>query len=210
MTYTASQSMDPQLLTRYREGDETAFRELVNQYKNTLYTFLRRFFIRHDLVEDVFQETLLQVYASRASYDNSRPLQPWLLTIAANKAKDAMRIAKRHQAIPVSDLVYGNGLSIENVLNTFASYDADPSTQLEQAETVALIRNVVASLPRNQCEILTLAYFMQLRHKQIADALDIPIGTVKSRLHTAITRFSKKWKETCEHSQTREESGLLY
>ena len=82
---------DAELLTRYTAGDEAAFREIVNRYKNSLYAFLRQFLNRHDLVEDVFQETFLQLFASRDSFDTNRPLRPWLFTIAANKAKDALR-----------------------------------------------------------------------------------------------------------------------
>lgn len=89
MDYGASQksTLETQLLTRFGQGDETAFRELVDRYKNSLYAFLQRFLHHHDLVEDVFQETFLQIYASRASFDANRPLRPWLFTIAANKAK---------------------------------------------------------------------------------------------------------------------------
>ena len=76
---------DSELLSRFRDGDEDAFREIVDRYKNSLYAFLRQFLNRHDLVEDVFQETFLQLFASRDSFDTSRPLRPWLFTIAANK-----------------------------------------------------------------------------------------------------------------------------
>jgi RNA polymerase sigma-70 factor (ECF subfamily) len=82
---------DAELLARYTAGEEAAFREIVSRYKNSLYAFLRQFLNRHDLVEDVFQETFLQLFSSRDSFDTSRPLRPWLFTIAANKAKDALR-----------------------------------------------------------------------------------------------------------------------
>ena len=86
-----SKLSDAELLAHYTAGEEAAFREIVNRYKNSLYAFLRQFLNRHDLVEDVFQETFLQLFASRESFDTNRPLRPWLFTIAANKAKDALR-----------------------------------------------------------------------------------------------------------------------
>ncbi len=82
---------DAELLARYAAGEEAAFREIVNRYKNGLYAFLKQFLSRQDLVEDVFQETFLQLFISRDSFDTTRPLRPWLFTIAANKAKDALR-----------------------------------------------------------------------------------------------------------------------
>ena len=86
---------DHELMAQVAAGDEAAFREIVNRYKDSLYAFLRQFIRRNDLVEDVFQETFMQLFTSRASFDLSRPLRPWLFTIAANKAKDALRKQQR-------------------------------------------------------------------------------------------------------------------
>jgi len=68
------ESSDAHLLARYQQGEEDAFRELVNRYKNSLYAFLRRFVNQQDIVEDVFQETFLQLYTSSDSFDTDRPL----------------------------------------------------------------------------------------------------------------------------------------
>ena len=85
-----------ELLIAYRNGEEWAFYELINRYKNPLYMFLSRFLCQLDVLEDVFQETFLQLYISRDSFNPNRPLRPWLFTIAARKAKDAIRKIKRH------------------------------------------------------------------------------------------------------------------
>ena len=77
---------DTKLLKRYAAGEEEAFQELMVRYRDSVYAFLRRFLSRSDLVEDVFQETFLQLFVSRDTFDVSRPLRPWLFTIAANKA----------------------------------------------------------------------------------------------------------------------------
>ena len=66
---------DAELMQRYVEGDEAAFPEIVNRYKNSLYAFLKRFLNHSDLVDDVFQETFLQLFTSRESFDPNRPLQ---------------------------------------------------------------------------------------------------------------------------------------
>jgi len=76
-----------ELLRRYVAGEEDAFQELVGQYKDSVYGFLRRFLSRSDLIEDVFQETFMQLYVSRDTFDVSRPLRPWLFTIAAHAAQ---------------------------------------------------------------------------------------------------------------------------
>ncbi|UCE98883.1 MAG: sigma-70 family RNA polymerase sigma factor [Planctomycetota bacterium] len=184
---------DADLLARYAAGDETAFREVVKRYKNSLYVFLRHFLNRQDLVEDVFQETFLQLFTSRDSFDTARPLRPWLFTIAANKAKDALRKQQRTAAIPIGTIAEPEEMSFDDVLNALSSDRITPYEKLEDSETAVQVRRIIANMPQNLQEILILAYFNKFSYKQMAQILSIPIGTVKSRLHTAVGRFAKDW-----------------
>ncbi|MBW8016944.1 MAG: RNA polymerase sigma factor [Planctomycetes bacterium] len=187
---------DSQLLEQYKAGDETAFREIVERYKNPLYAFLRRFLNRQDLVEDVFQETFLQLYTSKDKFDTSRPLHPWLFTIAANKAKDALRKMQRNASTSIGAIADSGNVSVDDVVNLLASYKTTPSDVASKEETAVQVRQIIANMPGNLRGILILAYFEQFSYKQMAEILSIPIGTVKSRLHTAVVYFTKKWKES--------------
>jgi RNA polymerase sigma-70 factor (ECF subfamily) len=184
---------DAELLARYTAGEEAAFREIVDRYKNSLYAFLRQFLNRHDLVEDVFQETFLQLFASRDSFDTSRPLRPWLFTIAANKAKDALRKWQRTSAVSIGTMADSQDLSFDDMLNTVTSDNTMPYDELQKGETSQRVGQIIADMPENLREILILAYFQRFSYKQMAQILSIPIGTVKSRLHTAVGRFAKEW-----------------
>jgi len=185
---------DAELLQRYMQGDETAFREIVGRYRNGLYAFLKQFLNQSDLVEDVFQETFLQLFTSRASFDLSRPLRPWLFTIAANKAKDALRKAQRTSAVAIGTISEAQDMSFDEMLDTLSSDNAVPYDQVERNETAERVGAVIANMPESLREILILAYFNKFSYKQMAEILGIPIGTVKSRLHTAVARFAKDWK----------------
>lgn len=185
---------DAELLARFSEGDEAAFRELVNRYKNGLYAFLKQFLNHQDMVEDAFQETFLQLFTSRDSFDTSRPLRPWLFTIAANKAKDALRKRQRTAAIPIGSIAESQEMSFDDVLNTLTSDSTMPYENLQKSETASLVSQIITDMPENLREILILAYFNKFSYKQMAQILSIPIGTVKSRLHTAVGRFAKEWK----------------
>ena len=197
------QLTDADLLRRYMQGDEAAFREIVGRYKNSLYAFLKQFLNRTDLVEDVFQETFLQLFTSRESFDLSRPLRPWLFTIAANKAKDALRKSQRTSAVPIGAISEAQDMSFDEMLNTLGSDNVSPYDKLEENETVDRVNEVIAGMPENLREILVLAYFHKFSYKQMADVLSIPIGTVKSRLHTAVARFAKDWKATVGSKETK-------
>jgi RNA polymerase sigma-70 factor (ECF subfamily) len=185
---------DGELLTLYIEGEEAAFGEIVNRYKNGLYAFLRMFLNRRELVEDVFQETFLQLFNSKESFDPNRPLRPWLFTIAANKAKDALRKWQRKSAIPIGTMTDSEELSFDDVLNSVTSYETMPYEELQKDETALRVRRIISDMPENLREILIFAYFNRFSYKQMAEILSIPIGTVKSRLHTAVGRFAKEWK----------------
>jgi RNA polymerase sigma-70 factor (ECF subfamily) len=193
---------DAELLDRYAAGDEGAFREIVSRYKNSLYTFLKQFLNRQDMVEDIFQETFLQLFTSRESFDPNRPLRPWLFTIAANKAKDALRKAHRMSAIPIGTISESQEMSFDDVLNTLTSDNTMPYEELERGEVSTRVAEIIKNMPENLREILILAYFNKFSYKQMAQILSIPIGTVKSRLHTAVARFAKDWKVTTGSKKT--------
>jgi len=194
---------DAELLACYATGDEAAFREIVSRYKNSLYAFLKQFLNRQDLVEDVFQETFLQLFTSRESFDPARPLRPWLFTIAANKAKDALRKSQRTTAIPIGTISESKEMSFDDVLNTLTSDTTRPYEQLEKGETASRVAKIIANMPENLREILILAYFNKFSYKQMAQILSIPIGTVKSRLHTAVARFAKDFKASVGSKKTK-------
>lgn len=203
MDRTFEKLTDAELLQRYIRGEEAAFQEIVARYRNSLYAFLKQFLNRTDLVEDVFQETFLQLFTSRASFDQSRPLRPWLFTIAANKAKDALRKAQRTSTVPIGTISESQDMSFDEMINALGSDNMVPYDELEKSETATQVNDVIAGLPENLREILILAYFNKFSYKQMADVLSIPIGTVKSRLHTAVAKFAKDWKAAVGSREVR-------
>jgi RNA polymerase sigma-70 factor (ECF subfamily) len=185
---------DKELLTRYVAGEEAAFQELVGQYKDSVYGFLRRFLNRSDLIEDVFQETFMQLYVSRDTFDISRPLRPWLFTIAANKAKDALRRMQRSESAYLGNLFGGEDCSMDDALNALEHDASMPYDDLIRNETAAAVKRVISKMPEKLREIILLAYFHKFSYAEIARILEIPVGTVKSRLHTAVSRFAEDWE----------------
>ena len=192
---------DSELLVRYMAGDEDAFSEIVSLYKDPLYAFLRKFLNQQALVEDVFQDTFLQLYASRDKFDTNRPLRPWLFTIAANKAKDALRKIQRRSEMSLGTAGSSDDMSMDDLFNLLSSYEQTPLDEVSRDETAQRVRVIIADLPENLRIILTLSYFEQFSYKQMAEILSIPIGTVKSRLHTAVRQFARNWKSDNESDE---------
>lgn len=189
-TRPQSDPTDEQLFSRYRSGDLHALRELIDRYQPDLLRFLYRMTGDRQLAEDAFQDAFLQLHTSGDSFDPSRRFRPWVFTIAANKARDALRKRKRRQAVELSAPVRGSGGGDSASLVDLLEIDApSPDDGLTAAERDAMVQRALGSLPDPLREILLLAYFQRLSYAQIADDLGIPLGTVKSRLHSAVARF---------------------
>lgn len=186
------QRSDRELLTGHLAGDSTAFSALTEKYARDLFGFLIRFVGNAAAAEDLVQETFLQVHVAAQSFDLSRPFKPWLYTIAANKARDMLRSRTRRQerSLDATAGEDGAGLSLAAGLEADTAAVSDESDKLEQREAV---RGLIARMPEHLRLILTLGYYQQLPYAEISEILDIPVGTVKSRLHSAVGHFARLW-----------------
>jgi RNA polymerase sigma-70 factor, ECF subfamily len=185
---------DEVLLERYRNGDRESFRALVERYQRELFHFLLRFTGNRAAAEDVFQETFLQVHQSAADFDVRRRFRPWLFTIAANKARDLMRSRQRHPSTPLQASISPGGDESAQFIDFMMATGELPEESMERQELARRVRATVMELPVNLREILLLSYFNQFPYAQISDMLGIPLGTVKSRLHSAVAEFAIRWK----------------
>ena len=184
---------DEELLSAHIDGDSDAFPELMGRYKNDLLHFLIRFVGSRATAEDVFQETFLQIHISAETFDTSRRFKPWLFTIAANKGRDWHRKHSKRTVMSLSQEVGGDGEGTRFV-DLMESEQDLPDAQLLDSEQTACIRAAVDELPSHLREIILLSYFQQMSYLQIAESLQIPLGTVKSRLHAAVATFSDAWQ----------------
>ena len=187
-------SSDEELLIRFGKGQKEAFGVLVRRYERELFGYLRRYLGDSTLAEDVFQNTFLQVYVKSGQYEPGRPVRPWLYTIATNQAIDALRRQGRHQALSLDqgreELPDGD---VRSLLETLESRGAGPADAAEGAERRDRVRASVERLPDFLRQVLVLAYYQGLKYREIADILDIPVGTVKSRLHAALVKLQEIW-----------------
>ena len=185
---------DEALMLAYLDGNRASFAELVERYRMELHQFLFRFLGSSAAADDVFQETFLQIHQSARTFDPQRRFKPWLFTIAANKARDWHRRHRRRGSISLDSPLGEDGESLP-LVDTLSGSDPLPSRPLEQSEEADLVKEVVDALPAHFREILLLSYFQRLSYNQIADSLRIPLGTVKSRLHSAVATFAERWRQ---------------
>jgi len=187
---------DEELLKAYcHGGNRQAFSELVHRYERELYSFLRRYLGNAAMAEDAFQATFLQVHLKCGQFEFDRKVRPWLYTIATNQAIDAQRRNKRHRMVSL-DRHYNSDRDDElgSLIELLQSQESSPGAHLESNERREWIRRSVEALPDSLRLAVTLIYYQGLKYREAAEALKVPVGTVKSRLHTAILKLNEAWK----------------
>jgi RNA polymerase sigma-70 factor (ECF subfamily) len=184
---------DEDLMTRYRDqGRSDDINEIIRRYEHELYRYLARYLNDPTLAQDVFQNTFLQVYLKRSLYEDGRPVRPWLYAIATHQAVDALRKAGRHPTISLDQRSASQeGSDTGSLIDLLVGEDPGPLADLQGEERRAWVRRSVEKLPGSLRETLILAYHQDLKYREIAEILKIPVGTVKSRLHAAVGKLQQ-------------------
>lgn len=195
---------DEQLLAEYIEGKDSSFELLVRRHTQELYQFVMRFTGASGAADDVVQETFLQVHRSGTQFDPKRRFKPWLFTIGANKARDHLRRIGRRREVPLDAQVSGTDDAGQRFVDLLAGVDVLPEEDLAVDEKRRLVRGLLESMPPKLREVLVLAYYHRFPYRDIADIVGVPLGTVKSRLHGAVTNFGRRYRQAIVSQEKRE------
>ncbi|MBN2561611.1 MAG: RNA polymerase sigma factor [Phycisphaerae bacterium] len=186
---------DEKLLADFLAGRDEAFTALVERYSQDLYKFVARFVRGAATADDVVQETFVQVYQAAAGFDSSRRFRPWLFTIAANKARDHLRGTSRKKEVSLSIGSPSDDAQDVSYLDFLSDASVAPTDVLEANERRDAVRDIVTRMPDHLREVLVLGYYHHFPYKEIAEVLSVPLGTVKSRLHAAVSYFATAYKK---------------
>jgi RNA polymerase sigma-70 factor (ECF subfamily) len=169
------QMTDGELIARVGEGDRGAFEVLYRRYARPVFALALRRLGDRGRAEDAVQETFTSVWRSARSYRLERgPGAPWLYAVARNAIVDR----RRSRTEPPTEVP------------ETASPDAEPAERAEASWTAWRVHRALAELPENERTVLELAYWSELSQSEIAEFLDIPLGTVKTRTRTALARLA--------------------
>jgi RNA polymerase sigma-70 factor (ECF subfamily) len=170
---------DEQLIAEFQGGNELAFVELVDRYKDRLINFVYRFLNDMTDAEDLVQETFLKVYKKKHAYREIAKFSTWIYTIAGNLARSELRKRKRRKTYTMSALSFDD--------NEFTPVDTDKGTEGIVFNSYAgeEIMKAIDNLPEPFKTITILRDIQELSYDDISTILDIPMGTVKSRVNRA-------------------------
>jgi RNA polymerase sigma-70 factor (ECF subfamily) len=168
---------DAHLALVSRTGDLAAFGELVTRYQRRVFGLCYRLLGRYHDAEDASQEAFLRAYRARSLYDPARPFDRWLLTIAANCCVTMLR-RRRPTAVELTEEDgEDEGKSVTGV--------PGPAEEAQRREFARAVAQAIAALEDTYRLPLVLFHQEEMRYEDIAQALSIPLGTVKSRVHRA-------------------------
>ncbi len=161
-------------LRRHCAGDPRAFPALMSAYRRPVYSYLVRYGVSEADRDDIFQTIFLKIHAAAESYDSSQPLAPWLFTIVANTVRNHARSGASHLRVVADD-------------DPPDAPDPTPSPDrvVEARQTLARLEGLLKSLPIVQREVLLLITIAEMPQQAVADALELPLNTVKTHLRRA-------------------------
>ena len=161
------------LLRKAAGGNLFAFEEIVRRYQKRVYAVALRIVRRHDVADDVAQDTFIRAWRALASFDLTRPFGPWICRIAANLAVNHVRSPRARE---------------EGLPEGHAEQPAPAADALEgvlEAEAQAVLGRALLALPAEQRAVFVLRVNHELSYKEIAETLELEVGTVMSRLSRA-------------------------
>ena len=183
---------DEILIKKFQEGDVGAYNQLVFRFKDRLLNFIYRFVNDLDLAEDLVQDTLLKLYTHKDSYQEIAKFSTWLYTIAANLARTELRKKKRRKTFSVTEL------SREDREFIIVSSDVDPSEDLSSQNFEKSVQRALAELPDDFKTIIILRDIQELSYDEISKIVDVPLGTVKSRINRGRVKLQQLLKKKGE------------
>ena len=177
---------DEKLIALFQSGDINAYNELVERYSERLFNFVLRYFNNKEQAEDVVQDTLIKLYTHASYYKNVAKFSTWIFTIAKNNALTELRKNKRKrtESLWTED---GNPLDINS-----KEQSLDQKTHNEFA--INQLNKFLDEIPENFRMAVVLRDFQELSYDEISKILEIPIGTIKSRINRGRIQLAEKMK----------------
>lgn len=166
-------------IRQLKNGDQNAFAEIVEFYKDKVFQICYRMLGNRHEAEDIAQEAFIRAYVNIHSYDLNKKFSTWLYRIATNLSIDRIRKKKPDYYLD-AELAGSDGLTMYSQV---AADVALPEDELETMELQELIQGEILKLPDKYRSVIVLKYIEEFSLKEIGEILDLPVGTVKTRIH---------------------------
>jgi RNA polymerase sigma-70 factor (ECF subfamily) len=182
---------DEELVRRFKEGDRAAYSELVVRYQNRVFGMCLRWMGNRAVAEEVAQDVFLALYKALSRFRGDAQLSTWVYRVTVNHCKNR-DLYRRRRAHGRHESFDGAPDDADVPTKQYADDGAHADAQTHQTEASELLQDALAALDEDQRQIIVLRDIEDLSYEEIADILELPKGTVKSRLHRARHELARK------------------
>jgi len=181
-------TLEQRLVRLARKGDTRAFAEIVDLYKDKIFHLAYRMLSNRHEAEDVVQDTFLRVYRNLDRYDETQKFSTWIYRIGTNLCIDRLRKRKPNYSLDAE-------MNDQEGIDGYAMIPSDnrtPETYLLVSETQKMVHEAIESLPAKYKTVMVLRYLKDMSLQEISDVLDMPVTTIKTRVHRGREFLRKK------------------
>ncbi|MEV7510129.1 RNA polymerase sigma factor [Streptomyces sp. NPDC090085] len=190
---------DPEIRARVRAGDRDAFGKLFDAFARSVYNHAYRLTGNWSAAEDVMSLTFLEAWRRHDRVEaEGGSLRPWLLGIATNLVSNQRRAARRHREVLAH---------LPQAPAGVPDFAEETAGRIDDAARIAALQEALAQLRRPQREVLALCVWAGLDYQEAAEALGVPVGTVRSRLSRARAKLHRLTDAAAAQDSTRERGG---
>jgi RNA polymerase sigma-70 factor (ECF subfamily) len=182
------------LIQRCLAGDQDAWAQIVRQHWRKVFNIAYKFTGKHDEAEDLTQDVFLKIFKSLDTFDRRANFQTWLVSVSRNLCIDHYRSVRKERETIDRDVDAGE--------LTPAAVTISPIAALEQADRVTLLKKALAFLPPTLRSAVLLRDIQELSYQEIADRLQLPEGTVKSRINRGRTELARQIRRLRDELET--------
>jgi RNA polymerase sigma-70 factor, ECF subfamily len=175
-----------ELIERCLAGDQHAWEQIVRTHWRKVFNVAYKFVGKHDEAEDLTQDIFLKIFKSLSSFDRRANFQTWLISVSRNLCIDHYRSVRKERETIDRDVDPGDLMPV--------SVEVSPYAQLEHRDRVSMLREAMTALPETLRTAVLLRDIQELTYQEIADRLELPEGTVKSRINRGRTELARQIK----------------
>lgn len=193
---TVSQKMDDiprytdeELIARFQQGDKQAYEELVDRYKDRLVNYVFNFVKEYEMAEDLVQDTFIKLYLQKDYYKEIAKFSTWIYTIAGNLAKTELRKRKRRKVTQLSHM------SRDDSEFQIPDQETNTGDAVQDRFIEKRIQAAIQKLPEHFKTVVILRDIQELSYEEISKIVEVPLGTVKSRINRARLQLQKELKD---------------
>ncbi|MBN2797815.1 MAG: sigma-70 family RNA polymerase sigma factor [Deltaproteobacteria bacterium] len=182
---------DAELVARFKEGDRSAYEAIMRRYQDTVYTLALRWMRDEQVAEEVSQDIFIKLHSALHDFRGDATLRTWIYRVAVNHCKNR-RLYRSRRKMDQHDPLEGRSPDPDAPARELPSPLPLPDHDVQRAEAEVLLRAALAELDPEQRQIIVLRDVEDLDYQEIADLLQLPRGTVKSRLHRARQQLAQR------------------